>query len=164
MRLVLPLLVALALACATADVALEGTLTRPDLAGTWLEVSEHQGKAVILAPCDAAVRTIRLQGDTLEVGWGQEATQYSVRAAKVSGESLELEVLAQGADTPQTVTVRRTGRGMLWKVEDSQFDTVLDGSGPTTSPLPRMKECCASTEADPVPHSVSVIPHDQTCP
>jgi hypothetical protein len=152
-----------ALACATADVAMEGILTRVDLAGHWIEVSEHQGKAMILAPCDASVRSIRLRGDVLEVGWGQEATEYTVRSARAAGEMLELEVTAQGSGDAQTVQARRTPRGVLWKLEDSEFDTV-QSEGPAATKLPRMKECCASTEADPVPHRVSVVPQDEACP
>jgi hypothetical protein len=147
------------LACTLADLSLEGTLTRPELTGTWLEVSQHQGKPVILEPCDAGVRSVQLKGDLLVVGWGQEATEYTVRSVEGDGDTLEIEVLAQGADTPQTLTARKTAQGLRWTVEGSPFDTV-----PESSPLPRMKECCASTPEDPVPHSVSVIPQGQVCP
>lgn len=155
---------ALSLACASADITTPlgtGPLTREALEGTWLETTQHEGKNVILEPCDASVRQVTLEGDRLAVAWGQDASEYTVKEVRTSPMVLELQVVDKYSEPPaqSTVSIRRTGRGLAWTIADSTLETV-----PESSPLPRFKECCGSTEQDPMPHRTAVVPADKPCP
>ena len=154
----------LSLACASADITTPlgtGPLTRESLQGTWLETTQHEGKAVILGPCDASVRQVTLEEDKLTVAWGQDASEYTVQEVRTSPMVLELQVVDKYSEPKalSTISVRRTKQGLVWTIADSTLETV-----PESSPLPRFKECCGSTEQDPIPHRIAVVPADQPCP
>lgn len=49
-------------------------LTPEDLQGEWHMITEQNGEWVLFYPCDADNTFVQVKGDSIVIGWGQDAT------------------------------------------------------------------------------------------
>ncbi|MFZ6014662.1 MAG: hypothetical protein ACOYXT_30255 [Bacteroidota bacterium] len=68
------------------------SVTLADLAPSWIQLTEKDGKQVIYLPCDANNTEIGIRHDTLYINWGQEEEFYNILSLDQHSTRLALKV------------------------------------------------------------------------
>ncbi len=63
-----------------------------DLQGEWHMVTQEEGEWVLFYACDADNTTVTIKGDSIIIGWGQDATAGKIESWSAENEKLSLVV------------------------------------------------------------------------
>jgi hypothetical protein len=63
-----------------------------DLEGEWHMVTREEGEWILFYACDADNTTVTIKGDSIVIGWGQDATAGKIESWSVAGDKLSLVV------------------------------------------------------------------------
>jgi hypothetical protein len=70
----------------------ENAFEPEDLQGEWHMITEIDGEWVLFYPCDADNTFIQIKGDSIIIGWGQDATGGKIENWTADGDKLTLAV------------------------------------------------------------------------
>jgi len=104
----------------TANKETPDTLTLTDLSGTWHMLTLEENEWVLFTACDADNTTVSIKGDSIVIGWGQDATAGKIESWSVENDKISLVV----RDSYQTNVYQALGSedGLMqwWLWEDSE--------------------------------------------
>jgi hypothetical protein len=129
MRLVISLFICLiASACnpKTTETTTEQADSKPanlsanELEGEWHMITEVDGEWVLYYPCDADNTFIQLKGDSIVIGWGQDATAGKIENRAVDGDKLTLAVNDSYAVNTYQLRIDQAGYTEWWLWEDAE--------------------------------------------
>lgn len=63
-----------------------------DLEGEWHMVTQEEGEWILFYACDADNTTVTIKGDSIVIGWGQDATAGKIESWSVEDDKLSLVV------------------------------------------------------------------------
>jgi len=124
-----------------------------DLTGTWHMLTLEENEWVLFYACDADNTTVTIKGDSLFIGWGQDATGGKIESWSVNNDKISLVV----NDSYQTNVYQalRSEDGLMqwWLWEDTEepayFIHERDKSSYPTIKQP-CKECWEDCDEDEV--------------
>lgn len=136
-------LVILAIACtsrtteSTGDTEQKATdkkeqFSSAELQGEWHMITEYEGEWVLFYPCDADNTFIQVKGDSIIIGWGQDATAGIIEGYTSNEPGNEITLTVNDSYAVNNYRVERTENGNTawWLWEDSerpsQFINALD--------------------------------------
>lgn len=136
--------------------------TIAELEGTWTRVFEHGGREVIYTSmCAAEVPHIDVSPRSITVHSGQESVSSEVTAITSDADKLTLSVSREYVE-PSTLTVRRASGVWVW--EGPEVDGGTWRTAIKVDAFPQKKQCCASSEEDPVEIEYAVVDANADCP
>ncbi len=123
--------------------------TLASLAGEWHMVTLQDNNWVLFYPCDADNTFVQVKGDSIVIGWGQDATLGKIESWSKSNDYLSLVV--NDSYSTNTYRVQQTDDGLTqwWLWEDAEgpsyFIPASDKSNYPTIKQP-CKECWEDCE------------------
>lgn len=125
--------------------------TLASLAGEWHMVTQMDNDWVLFYPCDADNKFVQVKGDSIIIGWGQDATLGKIESWSKSNDYLSLVV--NDSYSTNTYRVQQTEDGLTqwWLWEDAEgpsyFIPASDKSNYPTIKQP-CKECWEDCEEE----------------
>ncbi len=115
--------------------------TLASLAGDWHMVTQQDNEWVLFYPCDADNTMVSIQGDSIMIGWGQDATLGKIESWSTSKGSLSLVV--NDSYSINTYRVEKTDDGLTqwWLWEDAEGPAYFI-SGKDIASYPVIKQPC----------------------
>ncbi len=108
------------------------TFSPASLQGEWHMISEQDGEWVLFYPCDADNTFIQVKGDSIIIGWGQDATAGVIEDYTSNETGNEITLAVNDSYAVNYYRVERTENGKIawWLWEDaerpSQFINAFD--------------------------------------
>mgnify|MGYP006957112863 CR=1 FL=1 len=104
----------------SAEIQPASDFTLASLAGEWHMVTQMDNDWVLFYPCDADNTFVQIKGDSIIIGWGQDATLGKIESWSTSNDYLSLVV--NDSYSTNTYRVQQTEDGLTqwWLWEDSE--------------------------------------------
>lgn len=102
------------------EAVTEQASTSQDLQGEWHMITEVDGEWVLFYPCDADNTFIQIKGDSIVIGWGQDATAGKIENWSNDGDKLTLAVNDSYAVNTYQVKTGTSGFTEWWLWEDAE--------------------------------------------
>ena len=103
----------------SAEIQPASDFTLASLAGEWHMVTQMDNDWVLFYPCDADNTFVQIKGDSIIIGWGQDATLGKIESWSTSNDYLSLVV--NDSYSTNTYRVQQTEDGLtqwwLWKMQ-----------------------------------------------
>ncbi len=128
--LILPIIALIMIRCSggstsTPETAAESTpstteksFALSDLSGEWHMLTQQNGDWVLYYPCDADNTFVQVKGDSIVIGWGQDATLGIIESWTLSDLD-ELSLVVNDSYTTTTYRVQQTEDGLTqWWLQD----------------------------------------------
>jgi len=95
--------------------------TLASLAGEWHMVTQMDNEWVLFYPCDADNTFVQVKGDSIVIGWGQDATAGKIESWSRSNID-ELSLVVNDSYATSTYRVQQTDDGLTqwWLWEDAE--------------------------------------------
>jgi hypothetical protein len=94
--------------------------TLASLSGEWHMLTQQNGDWVLYYPCDADNTFVRVKGDSIIIGWGQDATLGKIESWTAVNDELSLVVNDSYASTTYRVQQTEDGLTQWWLWEDAE--------------------------------------------
>jgi hypothetical protein len=124
------------------EIQPDSDFTLASLAGEWHMVTLEDNNWVLFYPCDADNTFVQIKGDSIVIGWGQDAT-----AGKIESWSLnnidELSLVVNDSYATNTYRVQQTDDGLTqwWLWEDAEGPSYFIPSSEKSN-YPTIKQPC----------------------
>lgn len=125
--------------------------TLASLIGEWHMVTLQDNNWVLYYPCDADNTFVQVKGDSIVIGWGQDATLGKIESWSLTNNELSLVVNDSYATTTYRVQQTEDGLTQWWLWEDSEGPSYfIPASEKNNYPTIKQpcKECWEDCEED----------------
>jgi hypothetical protein len=136
----------------SAETTSDSHFTLASLAGEWHMVTLQDNNWVLFYPCDADNTFVQVKGDSIVIGWGQDATAGKIESWSRSNID-ELSLVVNDSYATSTYRVQQTDDGLTqwWLWEDAEgpsyFIPAAEKSNYPTIKQP-CKECWEDCEEE----------------
>jgi len=136
----------------SAETTSDSDFTLASLAGEWHMVTLQDNNWVLFYPCDADNTFVQVKGDSILIGWGQDATAGRIESWSRSNID-ELSLVVNDSYATSTYRVQQTDDGLIqwWLWEDAEgpsyFIPATEKSNYPTVKQP-CKECWENCEEE----------------
>jgi hypothetical protein len=96
-----------------------------DLSGEWHMVTQEEGEWVLFYACDADNTTVTIKGDSIIIGWGQDATGGKIESWSLEGDKLSLVVNDSYETNVYQVQEAEDGLMQWWLWDDSEGQSLF---------------------------------------
>jgi hypothetical protein len=116
--------------------------TLASLAGEWHMVTLQDNNWVLFYPCDADNTFVQVKGDSIVIGWGQDATAGKIESWSRSNID-ELSLVVNDSYATSTYRVQQTDDGLTqwWLWEDAEGPSYFIPSSEKSN-YPTIKQPC----------------------
>ncbi|MBL7873064.1 MAG: hypothetical protein JNM78_15715 [Cyclobacteriaceae bacterium] len=102
-----------------------GNFSLKDLMGEWHMVTQEEGEWVLFYACDADNTTVTIKGDSIVIGWGQDATAGKIESWSVENDKLSLVVNDSYETNVYQVQKAEDGLMQWWLWDDSEGQSLF---------------------------------------
>ncbi len=96
-----------------------------DLAGEWHMVTQEEGEWILFYACDADNTTVTIKGDSIVIGWGQDATGGKIESWSLENDKLSLVVNDSYETNVYQVQQAEDGLMQWWLWDDSEGQSLF---------------------------------------